>query len=71
MVALVTETFWVQGNFVAEASGMPEIPRVGLPHPVAGSGSDAMTRVAEKISTDVVALLRGEKQGAIAGSWTS
>lgn len=70
-VALVTETFWVQGDFVADASGMPELPRLGLPHPVAGSGEEAMRQVAEQVSGDLIALLRGDKHGAIAGSWTA
>lgn len=59
-VALVTETFWPQGDFVAGAAGMPGIPRLRLPHPVAGSGHDEMARVADDIADDIVALLRGE-----------
>jgi len=41
-VALVTEEFWPQGDFVSVSLGMPEIPRVMLPHPVAGSGTEKM-----------------------------
>ena len=49
-VALVTEEFWSQGNFVAQSLGMTTVPRVELPHPVAGTGSENLTRVAESIA---------------------
>jgi len=58
-VALVTETFWPQGDSVAASAGMPDIPRVKLPHPVAGSGHEAMARVAAELAAHVVAVLRG------------
>ncbi len=57
-VALVTEQFWPQGDFVAGAAGMPDIPRFMLPHPVAGSGKDAMSVLADKIADDLIATLR-------------
>jgi hypothetical protein len=57
---LVTDQFWPQGDSVAMSAGMPDIPRLRLPHPVAGSGHDAMGRVAEDIAARVVAVLRGE-----------
>jgi hypothetical protein len=56
-VAFVTNVFWAQGNFVAKADGMPTIPRIELPHPVAGSGQDAITALAQQISDDVIARL--------------
>jgi len=59
-VALVTEVFWPQGDSVAAAAGMPDIPRLRLPHPVAGSGHVAMGEVAESIAARVVRVLRGE-----------
>ena len=34
-VALVTEEFTEQGNFVARSVGMPDVPRLELPHPLA------------------------------------
>lgn len=58
-VAFVTDVFWAQGNFVAKADGMPSIPRIELPHPVAGSGQDAMAALAERIADDVIAKLTG------------
>lgn len=58
-VALVTEMFWPQGDFVATAAGMPSIPRVRLPHPVAGTGAAAMATEADRIADEVIDLLRG------------
>ena len=58
-VALVTEQFWLQGDSVASSAGMPDIPRLRLPHPVAGSGQEAMERVAQGIAARIVAVLSG------------
>ena len=63
-VAFVTSKFEPQGNFVARAEGMPDIPRVIVPHPVAGTGPDAMAQLAEAISDEVIDRLRGVRQGA-------
>lgn len=56
-VALVTEKFWPQGDFVAKSLGMPEAPRLRLPHPVAGTGAANMQRVAEALAPAVVRAL--------------
>ena len=56
-VALVTEEFWPQGDFVAESLGMPDIPRVKLPHPVAGTGQANLKKVAEAIAPAVIKAL--------------
>lgn len=56
-VALVTEEFWPQGDFVAESLGMPDIPRVKLPHPVAGTGKANLKKVAEAIAPAVIKAL--------------
>lgn len=58
-VALITEQFWLQGDSVASSAGMPDIPRLRLPHPVAGSGHDAMGRVADDVAQNIVGVLRG------------
>ena len=58
-VAIVTAKFRVQGDFVARAEGMPDIPRVVVPHPIAGSGVDAMMNVAAAIKDEILARLRG------------
>ena len=56
-VALVTEEFWSQGDFVARSLGMPDVPRVKLPHPVAGTGVANMREVAASIAPSVIAAL--------------
>ena len=53
-VALVTEDFWAQGDFVAQSLGMPGVPRVRLPHPIAGTGEARMAEVAELFVDDIV-----------------
>ena len=53
-VALVTEDFWPQGNFVAQSLGMPDIPRVQLPHPLAGTGEENLRRGAGETVADVL-----------------
>ncbi len=58
-VALVTEKFWSQGDFVARSLGMPDIPRVKLPHPVAGTGAGHLQRIAESIVPAILNALRG------------
>jgi hypothetical protein len=56
-VALVTTEFQPQGDFVARSLGMPDVPRVILPHPVAGSGRANMRVVAEKHVDEMLAAL--------------
>ena len=52
-MALVTEEFWAQGDFIARSLGMEDVPRVRLPHPVAGTGKANLRKVAEKIAPAV------------------
>lgn len=56
-VALVTEKFWPQGDFVASSLGMPDAPRLRLPHPVAGTGEANMQRVAEALAPSLISAL--------------
>ena len=56
-VALVTEEFWPQGNFVANSLGMPDAPRVRLPHPVAGTGEANLERIADAIAPAIIEVL--------------
>ena len=49
-VSLITEDFWTQGDFVAQSLGMPDIPRIKLPHPIAGTGEANIRRIAEEIA---------------------
>jgi hypothetical protein len=56
-VALVTEEFWPQGDFVANSLGMPDIPRIKLPHPLAGTGSENLEQIAKQVVPNIVAAL--------------
>ncbi len=56
-VALVTTAFWAQGDFVARSAGMPDVPRLELPHPVSGTGGDRMAEIAAEIAPHIVAAL--------------
>ena len=58
-MSLVTEKFWPQGDFIARSEGMVDLPRVRLPHPVAGSGHDNLAKVAVEICQPVVRALEG------------
>ena len=59
-MALVTEAFWSQGDFVAQSLGMPDVPRIKLPHPVAGTGIARMRVVAEAIAPEVIRALEAK-----------
>ena len=54
VVSLVTEEFWPQGNFVAQSLGMPDVPRVKLPHPIAGTGDANIGRIAEDLIDEIL-----------------
>ena len=56
-IALVTDEFWPQGDFVAESLGMPDAPRLRLPHPVAGTGEANLQAVADAIAPQLVEAL--------------
>ncbi len=58
-VALVTDDFWPQGDFVAQSLGMPDVPRVRLPHPVAGTGAANLKQVAEAVADAIIDALEG------------
>jgi hypothetical protein len=56
-VALVTEKFWPQGEFVAQSLGMPTAPKVQLPHPIAGTGNARVQAIANEMVAGIVARL--------------
>lgn len=58
-VSLVTEDFWPQGDFTARSAGMPDIPRLQLPHPVAGTGAANLHRVAQELAPKILQALKG------------
>ena len=59
-VALVAEDFWPQGNFTADRLGMTLIPRVKLPHPLAGTGQENLHAVAKTIAPLIVEQLKND-----------
>ena len=61
-MALVTEEFWPQGDFVAESLGMPDLPRVQLPHPVAGTGAERMREIATEIAPAILDALEASTE---------
>lgn len=63
-VALVTEEFWPQGDFVAQSAGMPDLPRHQIPHPVAGTGEEAMAKLATEIADQLIQRLRNDSPSA-------
>ena len=54
-VALATEMFEQHAAFIAAAAGMPDIPMVVLPHPVAGTGAENLKAVAEPAAREILA----------------
>ena len=66
-VALVTTEFWSQGDFVARSVGMPDVPRVMLPHPVAATGAENLRRVALDIRDEIIARLAGTARAGAEG----
>lgn len=59
VVVLVTEEFEEEARFVARACGMPGVPVIVLPHPVAGTPDAAQEALAERIAPSCLALLEG------------
>lgn len=60
-VAILTEEFVIQGEFVARAVGMPSIPRVTIEHPVSGTGHENLVRVATAAVPLLIAALAGDR----------
>lgn len=58
-VCIVTEVFVAQGDFIAAAVGMPDIPRVIIEHPCAGTGMANLARVARDAVPRLLAALEG------------
>lgn len=58
--ALLSEKFWEAGGFVARSVGMPDVPRIRLPHPIAGTGTVRIGEIARIAAPHVIAAWRGE-----------
>jgi hypothetical protein len=59
VVVLVTEEFEDEAHFIARAAGMPEVPMVFLPHPVAGTSRAHRAQLAARIAPVCATLLQG------------
>ncbi|MCB2046840.1 MAG: hypothetical protein KDE32_01285 [Novosphingobium sp.] len=55
VAALVTEKFIQASGFVARSVGMPDVPRVQMPHPVAGTGAARIAEIARGAASAIVA----------------
>ena len=53
-VAMITDDFWEQGEFMAKSLGMPDLPRVRLPHPVAGLGEVEIDAIAQSVVDEIL-----------------
>ena len=61
VVALIGDKFWEQSVLVARAQGLPDLPRVKFPYPLAGSGADNLHRVAVAVVDEVLRALNMER----------
>lgn len=59
VVALVTDEFEDEAHFVARAAGMPAVPMVFVPHPVAGTPTEHRAALADRVGPVCAALLEG------------
>ena len=57
---MITDDFWGQGNFMADSLGMPDLPRVRLPHPVAGLGESKIEAIAQSVVDEILDKLANE-----------
>ena len=59
-VAMITDDFWEQGEFMAKSLGMSDLPRVRLPHPVAGLGEVKIDAIAQRVVDEILEKLANE-----------
>ena len=57
---MITDDFWGQGDFMANSLGMPDLPRVRLPHPVAGLGESKIDAIAHSVIDEILDKLANE-----------
>ncbi len=55
--AVITDAFWAQSALVARAAGLPDVPRVRVPYPLAGTGAESLARAARDAVPDVLEAL--------------
>lgn len=56
---LICDVFWDYSAWMAKAMGMPDIPRVRIPYPVAGAGEAIQRSVAEAAAGRILSGWRG------------
>jgi hypothetical protein len=61
VTALISEKFWLASAFVARSVGMPEVPRVRLPHPVAGTGDARIGEIAAAAAPEILKAWEGAR----------
>lgn len=59
VAVLVTEEFEEEARFVGRACGMPGVPMIVLPHPVAGMPAQFQEAIAERVAPECLGLLEG------------
>ena len=57
VVALITDKFWAQSVLVARSQGLADLPRVQVPYPLAGTGTDNLQRVAGDVVDAILGAL--------------
>jgi hypothetical protein len=57
-VALITEKFWAQSQFIARSAGISDLPRLMLPYPIAGEPDSAIAAIAQKYAGPMLGMLR-------------
>ena len=57
-VALITEKFWAQSQFIGRSAGIPDLPRLMLPYPVAGEAESVIDAIAVKYARTMLGMLR-------------
>ena len=55
--AVITDAFWAQSTLVAQSAGMPDVPRVRVPYPLAGTGDEHIARAARNAVGEVARAL--------------
>jgi hypothetical protein len=58
VVVMVTERFAKAARFTALAAGMPEVPIVIVPHPIAGESKQSHQEIARAVAPALIAALR-------------
>ncbi|MFC3173875.1 UGSC family (seleno)protein [Novosphingobium bradum] len=56
---LISDKFYEASHFVARSVGMPDVPRVRLPHPVAGTGAARIAAIAREAAPRLIATWQG------------